>query len=508
MTSNRTIVIGIDGAHYELVGKWIKKGRLPNIEAVFEDGLTADLRSVLPPVTSPNWKAYATGKNPGKLGIYWWENIDVENRRVYYPSERKHSQTEYWERLADSYRVGVLGVPTTHPPQSIGEFYIAGAPDGENSGFAYPEKLEKHLVDEYGYRVLRKNELRVDPDAAAEEILDLIDLRFTVAHDLFHEYDLEFMQATTFYINSLHHYLWDDEYTLQGWQQIDEHVGRFMEEDINIVLMSDHGSTEIDTVFHINTWLEQEGYLELDTATAEYVYQLGIDRDRILRLASWFGIQDLAKRFSPEWLLRYIPDSQGELSHESKTDNIDWEQSTAVASGQGPVYVIAESPTGDRIRRELKEKLAALEDPAGHPIATEVLTRDEVYNGSYIDEAPDLVVDQRPGVHIQGHIGRNEVFTDPADDGWRGENKPTGLFAASGPSFRSGEVDQLSILDIAPTMLHLFGMAVPEDMDGSVRQDVFDPMSEPADSVVDYTSTDPRKTEKRRIRKVARGLDL
>jgi predicted AlkP superfamily phosphohydrolase/phosphomutase len=137
-----------------------------------------------------------------------------------------------------------------------------------------------------------------------------------------------------------------------------------------------------------------------------------------------------------------------------------------------------------------------------------VLTRDEVYNGSYIDEAPDLVVDQRPGVHIQGHIGRNEVFTDPADDGWRGENKPTGLFAASGPSFRSGEVDQLSILDIAPTMLHLFGMAVPEDMDGSVRQDVFDPMSEPADSVVDYTSTDPRKTEKRRIRKVARGLDL
>lgn len=508
MSSPKTVVVGIDGAHYELIEDWIEAGKLPRIRELFDGGVTADLRSVLPPVTSPNWKAYATGKNPGKLGIFWWENIDLDAQRVYYPSERKHAHTEYWERLAEQFPVGVLGVPTTHPPQSVGEFYVSGAPDGQNSGFAHPEELEQRLLEEYGYRVLRKNELRVDPDAAAEEIIDLIDMRFTVAYDLFHEYDLQFMQATTFYINSLHHYLWDSDYTLRGWQTIDEHVGRFLDDDVNVVLMSDHGSTAIDSVFHINTWLEQEGYLELDTATADYVYQLGINRDRILRLASWFGIQDLAKRLSPEWLLRYIPDSQGELSHESKTDNIDWEQSTAVASGQGPVYVIADGATGDRIERELKEKLAALEDPAGRRIATEVLTRDEVYDGSYIDEAPDLVVDQRPGVHIQGHIGRNEVFTDPADDGWRGENKPTGLFAASGPSFRSGDADQLSILDLAPTMLHLFGAAVPDDMDGTVRKDVFDPTSEPANSGVEYTVTDPRETEKRRIRKVARGLDL
>jgi predicted AlkP superfamily phosphohydrolase/phosphomutase len=149
------------------------------------------------------------------------------------------------------------------------------------------------------------------------------------------------MQATTFYVNSLHHYLWDHEYTLRGWQKIDEHIGKFVEDDINVILMSDHGSTEIDSVFHINTWLEKEGYLELDTTAAEYVYKLGINRDRILQVASWLGLQDLAKRLAPESLLRYIPDSQGELSHESKTDNIDWKATTAVASGQGPVYVTA-----------------------------------------------------------------------------------------------------------------------------------------------------------------------
>jgi predicted AlkP superfamily phosphohydrolase/phosphomutase len=125
-----------------------------------------------------------------------------------------------------------------------------------------------------------------------------------------------------------------------------------------------------------------------------------------------------------------------------------------------------------------------------------------------MDEAPDIVVDQRPGVHIQGHIGRDQVFTDPTDDGWRGENKRTGLFAVSGPDFRSGEVNQLSILDLAPTMLHLFEKSIPEDMDGEVRTDVFDPDSKPANREVQHTTTDLRKREKQRIQKVARNLDL
>jgi predicted AlkP superfamily phosphohydrolase/phosphomutase len=67
----KTIVFGLDGAHFELIKPLLKSGQLPNINSVISSGVTADLQSVLPPVISPNWKAYLTGKNPGKIGIYW-----------------------------------------------------------------------------------------------------------------------------------------------------------------------------------------------------------------------------------------------------------------------------------------------------------------------------------------------------------------------------------------------------------------------------------------------------
>jgi predicted AlkP superfamily phosphohydrolase/phosphomutase len=209
-------VFGLDGAGFELIEPWLDAGELPNVKQAVETGISGDLRSVMPPVTSPNWKTYATGKNPGKIGIYWWENVDVEERRVYYPTERKSVNTEFWEIIGEEDSAGVIGVPTTYPPKSIDGFLVAGGPDGSNEGFARPPELEKRLREEFGYRVLKRNRLADDFDAAAAEIHDLIDIRFTVAKRLFEEWDVPFLQVTTFYLNSLHPFLWNHEYTLEG----------------------------------------------------------------------------------------------------------------------------------------------------------------------------------------------------------------------------------------------------------------------------------------------------
>jgi predicted AlkP superfamily phosphohydrolase/phosphomutase len=65
-----TIVLGLDGANWELLDSWFRAGNLPNIAALRGRGTTADSLSCLPPVTCPNWRCYSTGKNPGKLGVY------------------------------------------------------------------------------------------------------------------------------------------------------------------------------------------------------------------------------------------------------------------------------------------------------------------------------------------------------------------------------------------------------------------------------------------------------
>ena len=500
-----TVVFGIDGAHFELIEPWIKEGELPNVERAISSGVSANLQSVLPPVTSPNWKAYLTGKNPGQFGIFWWENVDVDNRRIYYPQDRKQTETEFWEILAEKDRTGVINVPTTYPPKQSGEFVIAGAPDSKNRKYTHPSTLEDRLERDHDYYVTLQNKVPVSPDDAAAEIHDLIDSRFTVARELLEDKELTFLQVTTFYINTLHHFFWNSAYTREGWKIVDEHLGEILDEGYNMILMSDHGSTEIDTVFHINSWLEREEYLKLDTDAADLVYRMGINRQRILRALSTLGLMGLT-RYAPQFVLDLVPNEQGELLRESKASNIYWERSDAIASGQGPIYIIADRGTEryDRIRTSLRKKLESLEGPDDRPVVDRVHYGEDIYSGPFENEAPDLVVEQANGVHIQGNVGREELFTDPAEDSWAGENKRDGMFVATGPSFETGDVAPLSILDLAPTILHLHDRDIPTDMDGEPRIDIFNPEAAPGKREPSFQEMTDREREAKRIRRVIR----
>lgn len=508
MRASTTVVIGLDGAHFELIDRWLESD-LSNVKRVIESGHYSNLQSVLPPVTSPNWKAYTTGKNPGKIGIFWWENIDTDNQRIYYPSDRKHTNTEFWELIAEQESAGIVNTPLTYPPKNIDPFLVAGAPDGENDGYTHPPSLESKLEEEFNYTVTKSYRIKDDREQATKEILNLIDLRFRVAKKLLNEHNPTFIQATTFYLNSLHHFLWEDDSTLEAWKIIDDHVGDFLDMDCNLILMSDHGSNPIRTVFHVNSWLEKEGYLTLDTATADLLYRVGINTDRLIRLATALHIQNIAEKITPQSIINRIPNEHGELSRLQKTGNINWEDTIALASGQGPLYLtLNRSDTGyEQTRDELIERLSSLTDRQNNPVADRVLRGEAVYEGSYLDEAPAIVIDQAKGVHIAGSIGRDAVFTNPEDGDWRAENKRKGLFAATGPDFGQGKVDDLSILDLAPSLLHLHGCAVPTDMDGEVRKDLFADDSPAATQGVEYQS--PRNlTEEERIRRVARRANL
>lgn len=510
MPSPKTVVLGLDGAHFELIQPWLNDGKLPNIQSAIESGVSSDLESVLPPVTSPNWKAYATGKNPGKLGIFWWENIDIEERRVHYPSDRKNAHQEFWEIIGQKGGAGVIGVPTTYPPKSVNGFFVSGAPDADGTGYTSPSSLEVKLEQDFDYSVTKRNRISVNRKAAVDEILDLIDSRFTVGRALAEEHDISFLQMTTFYLNSLHHFLWDDDATLQGWQIVDKHVGELLDTNTNVVLMSDHGSTEITTVFNVNTWLERRGYLSLDAGISDYLYKAGITTDRLIRLAYLLRIPRLAERLAPERLLRQLPNDQGELQRESKTDGVDWEHSEAIASGQGPVYLTL-SPDEDEyesLRTEIIEELGQLRDSSGRPIANRVVRGEEIYSGRYLDEAPDIVIDQKPGIHIAGSIGRSEVFSTPDEDDWRAENKQQGLFIAAGPDFGGSPPEELSILDLAPLFLHLHNCAIPSDMDGDVPMEVFAEGSSPKQRLVEYSDESSRAEEIQRIRAVAHNANF
>jgi predicted AlkP superfamily phosphohydrolase/phosphomutase len=461
-----TIVLGLDGANWALLEPWIEEGRLPNIEALRDDGVWTDMESCLPPVTCPNWRCYSTGKNPGKLGVFWWETIDTDRRTLTTPDSRSFKSANYWDYLNDQgLTAGIVNLPMTYPPFDVDEFLVAGGPGSDQKEYTHPPELGDRL-DADGYKLHPDQPVtsKEDLDEAAA-LVDLIEQRLSAFRDMLDREDVDVAHCTVFYINVLQHYFWRGDPTRRAWEVIDEHIGQIRKEhpDANLFLMSDHGCKDVDTVFYANSWLEEEGYLVTETETADLLTEYGINKKRISKLAHKFGVHSLVTKLAPDTLTDTIPEDEEGFKREQKLEKIDWERSKAIASGQGLVYVIDDDP---ETVQNIIDDLSALTNDDGKPIARKVMHREEAYEGSFTEDAPEIVFDQRPGVHTSGAIGSNPVFADGGH--WEAENVRTGLFLADGPRVDAMTLDgPVSITDVAPTVLQSVGCAVPTDMDGS-----------------------------------------
>jgi len=484
------VVVGIDGAGFHLLDEWLDEEILPTLSQLAAEGQSTKLRSCVPPVTCPAWRCYSTGVNPGKHGVFWWENVDREEQSFSVPTSQDFTAPDVWDYLAaDDHESAVINMPTTFPPEELRGWLISGGGGVDSNEYTYPPDLRTELERRFDYQVFIPGSSRNigDDPERVEQVLDLVDQRFAAAEYLREEYDPEFISLTIFYSNVFHHFFWDDEVTKQLWQHIDQRLGEFLDGE-NVLVMSDHGSNPIHHVFNINTWLEDEGYLVTTGTVSDALYEVGLTRNRLTNIVEQIGLKNTLKRVLPRTVISRFPNDDGTVVEQGKADKIDWEASAAMASGQGPVYVLAEDPEErQRVRRELRRKLADVRTPDGRPVAREVATGEEDYDGPFVDDGPDLVLDQADNIQISGAIGVAEHFEEPDD--WIAENHRDGVLFAHGPDVTGDAAvefeSQPRIYDLAPTILHWFGQTVPERLDGCVLTELFAEGTDPAARTVE-----------------------
>ena len=156
------------------------------------------------------------------------------------------------------------------------------------------------------------------------------------------------------------------------------------------------------------------------------------------------------------------------------------------------------------IRNQIIGELKGLVDTkTGKRVVSEIWNKEEVYSGAQLDIGPDIV------------FISNEYLADISLSGklfaYQKDNRHAldGIFLAYGPDIKdAAEVQGAGIYDIAPTILHMFGLPVPDDMDGRVLTEIFREDSEPAQREVKYQKIDTESENiKDKIRKLkARGI--
>lgn len=453
--SRKVMVIGLDCAAPELVFEKLSD-QMPNLHALMRTGAYGRLKSIIPPITVPAWACMMTGKDPGTLGVYGFRlRKDYSYEGLTIATSRAIHEKAVWDYLSEAGRQCILvGVPPSYPPKPVNGCLISCfLTPGPQSPFTHPPELKaeiERLVGEYLFDV---RDFRTDDkEYLRRQIFEMTKQHFEVVKYLVKNKPWDFFMFVEMGPDRLHHGFWkycDPEHIKyqpgnpyenvfsEYYHSLDDKIGELLElvgDDTIVIVVSDHGAQRMDGGICINEWLIQEGYLKL-------------------------------KR-KPEGVVRL---SEAE---------IDWEKT--VAWGEGGYYgrlflnVQGREPCGvvppseyESVRDELIRKLEALGDENGHPIGTRVYRPEELYP-VVRGIPPDLIVlFGNLRWRSAGSIGFDTVWVHENDTGPDDANHAMqGIFIASGIKGLRGELEGLHIMDIAETILELYGLPVPDDMEG------------------------------------------
>ena len=442
-------VVGLDSADWTLLDRWLPQ--LPNLATIRRDGVSGPLTSCRPPVTIPAWKCYSTGKNPGKLGVYWFAHPDFRTRslQVNFPGG---TGGNLWDYIPNAL---VINTPGTYPVRHIDGVMVAGFPYPDGRPMASPESAMSQLD---GYRVNAETDPR-DP-GFPEEALELIRSRFALFHRFAERFD--FGQVTIFYIDELHHLHGDDSVVLHAWRVIDEEVGKVMDMADNVALVSDHGSGPLRQFSNVVPALRSIDAFRVRGIPWRRSSSV-LDRLTHGLPASWLSrgeklvppkVRDAAlDRLRPmgEW----IPGAAERFRLQ-----VDW-SSLVVPLNQGLIFRNPSSRPGGPTMAEVSDSLEAV------PGVRRVWRREEIYSGPHIASAPALWLEAEPDVELVARMDEEWETKDP-DKGreWIVNHRQEGIYAFYGKDVVSGQLGPASLYDMCPTLLSFFGIPPPPGVDG------------------------------------------
>ena len=484
--NKKVLVIGVDGGNWPLINDLIKEGLLPNIAKLKEKGATGFSKSCLPPVTCVAWQSYASGKNLGKIGNFFWKDVSMEEQKFVSWFEKYRPAKQIWDYLSEQgLKCYVLNIPTTYPAYDVNGVMVSGPPAPNLDKAIYPSSLKEKLKN---YKNFPKATFKVEKEKVVDEIYEIIKNKCSVVKDLVKNNDWDFFQFNFFLNDDIQHFYWKyylglEKWTKEGldplrkiWQLIDQEVGEIIElvrdkKNINIILLSDHGFGQLKANFYINNWLKEKGYLVLKQEKKVGFIKEKFTLDKIGRILNKIGVYGFFRNYIPSsWAEKFL--NVSEEGYMPKEEDIDWGRSRVITLGEGPVYInkrtFSSRKEKDIFVKEFIKELEDLKDvKTDANVINKIYKKEEIYKGEFIDIAPDLMLLPSDGFEISGRVNKGEILNYSIEH-WSGCHRQDGFFIALGEDIKKEKNIRVNIIDWAPTILSLFDLAIPQDIDGKV----------------------------------------
>ncbi len=506
----RVVVVGLDGATFDIINPMVEAGELPNLQMMIEGGAKSVLNSVIPPYSPPAWISMLTGKNPGRHGIFHFLKRKKDSYDLEVCSFRDvREDTLFSIIVREGAGSAAINIPMTYPPpRGVKGYFVSGIPVPPGSrSYAEPADLMETLESggyevDYDFRGLEPN--REDEVDRWEDYQRLLDGLIEIARkrvDLFLGLrDLDELPLLFFVISltdRVQHYFWrflDEKhpgYSEEGNRRFgdairkaysvsDELLGKIVErlgDDADYLVVSDHGAGPHYYDFHLNNWLVENGYLKVKK-TPRWVVRYGPVSHVLCRLG--LGI---ISRIMPESIgSRIIPYPGRKRFVDS--DDIIWRETRAFASMFGvrvnmksrePEGIVEEGHEYRELLDGIRRDLGRLKNPTnGDDLLTECTTKEDAFSGPHLDGSPDMFMNLG-GISVlpTEHWVSGDVLSPRGRCPSSGTHRMEGVLIGSGPSIVRGiAAGDMRIVDVLPTILHLLEVPIPLDLDGRVVMDL------------------------------------
>lgn len=456
----KVLVIGLDAAAPDLVFNKFRD-ELPNLTHMAENGLYGRLRSCHPPITIPAWIVMITSINPGKLGLYGFRHRKgFSYTEITLPSSLSVKEKRVWDYIGKAGgKVCLIGVPPTYPPQPVNGWLVSCmmTPDTKRQ-YTYPPKLRDEIETLVGEYVIDVPFRREDRESVLKDIYAMTERRFKVIKHLLKTKPWDFLMFVEIGLDRIQHAFWkyfDREHHLYKpgnrfenaiidyYKYLDLEIGEILsllDKDTMVMVVSDHGAKRMKGAFCINEWLIKEGYLKLKDhpRSAKSLEETHVDWSRTIAWA-WGG-----------YYARIFINVKGR-ERNGVIDPRDYES----------------------IRDELKEEIKKIRGPNGERWNTKAYKPEELYpecNGN----PPDLIVYlddlywRSAGTigHKNLYLPENDLGPDDAVHDY------DGIFILYDPRETIHGKSNLSIYDVAPTILRIMDLPIPSNMEGKVPEEV------------------------------------
>lgn len=486
----RLLIIGWDGADWDILDDLGPRGCLPNVSSLVGTGARGILQSVIPSHSWAAWPTFLTGQDPPGHGVFDFVERDLKQpgKRLPVTSASIKAPTflEYLSEAGREVRVG--NVPVAYPPIPVNGRMISGVAVPPGGEFVYPRDWAQELERRAPFPVngLEWLNYEHDPEALLEEARYLIERR-TDAYEVLLEGRWD--TAVCIYVepDRLQHafgaYLLPshpDHKTLAAsklgeslrdvYRLLDACTGRLLRAagpETAVVLMSDHGFRPITRQLDLNQLLKHLGFAS---------GARGATATTALRRSTAAKLLKKTKVAAPLRRKVKVPST------------LDWSRTRvykATTGGGLSLNLKGREPHGivephdyERVRSELSAALLEFVDPeTGEKPIAETFARESLYEGPYLHLAPDLFV--RP----------NDLWTTSSSSKgnglssstrWpTGQHRRAGIIVAHGPQVAPGDLGVRHLRDIAPTALAFYGLRAPssdgipiEEISGSLGDEV------------------------------------